>query len=100
MANAPTNFNYSISDFVLQINQNMTAVTPTVNCYNCEFLLKNHDQGATLPAGISLDPATGTLYGTPTELQERQTYTIIARVRRGDAEFEITITIRSIYNIG
>ena len=93
VSNVPTNFNYTVSNFVLMINQTITAITPTVNCYNCEFLLKDHDQGATLPAGISLDPATGTLSGTPTEIQERQTYTIVARVRRGDAEFEVAFTV-------
>lgn len=93
MANIPTNFNYSMSDFVLEVDRSMTAITPTVDCYNCEFALKDRFLGAVLPTGIFLDYVTGTLSGTPTELQERQTYTIIARSASGTAECEVTFTV-------
>lgn len=90
---APTNFSYALSDFVLEVGQRMTAITPTVVCYNCEFVLKDRLLGTVLPTGIFLDYVTGTLSGTPTEMQERQTYTIIARTPSGNAECEVAFTV-------
>ena len=58
---APTNFSYALSDFVLEVGQRMTAITPTVVCYNCEFVLKDRLLGTVLPTGIFLDYVTGTL---------------------------------------
>lgn len=91
----PTAFEYRPSEMVLELNKNMTVVTPFVNCYQCEFLLKDHDIGKTLPAGLFLDKSTGAISGTPSALQEKTDYEIIARNRRGDATCTISISVET-----
>lgn len=91
----PAAFEYRPSELVLELNKNMTTVTPFVNCYQCEFLLDGHDMGKTLPPGLFLDSATGAISGTPTELQEKTNYDIVARNRRGDARCTITISVET-----
>ena len=91
----PSAFEYRPSELVLELNKNMTVVTPFVNCYQCEFLVKDQDQGKTLPPGLFLDSTTGSISGTPTALQEKTDYEIVARNRRGDATCTISISVET-----
>jgi len=49
---------------------------------------------APLPHGLIMDPATGTLSGTPTELTAPLTYTVTAANALGRAEGTVTLTVR------
>ena len=94
----PKDLSYASTYFELLINQPMVSVTPSVKGYQCMFLIKNPAGEITppaLPAGISLSSANGTISGTPTELKEKFTYTIIARNEVGDAEAVISILVTS-----
>lgn len=94
----PKDLSYASTDFELLINQPMVSVTPSVKGYQCKFLIKTPAGEITppaLPAGISLSSTDGTISGTPTELKEKFTYTIIARNEVGDAEAVISILVTS-----
>lgn len=95
VSDVPTGFEYKPSELVLELNKNMTTVTPFINCYNCEFLIDGHDMGKTLPPGLYLDSTSGAITGTPTELQDKTDYVIIARVRKGDARSTISISVQT-----
>ena len=76
---APTDFSYASNDLELMQNKAMNEVVAYIKCAECEFLVKDADLGATLPEGINIDSVNGTLYGTPTKLQDRAGYTLVAR---------------------
>eukprot|EP01043_Picozoa_sp_COSAG02_P030014 COSAG02_NODE_1896_length_10463_cov_8.034253_3_plen_325_part_00 len=46
-----------------------------------------------LPSGLSLDPATGALSGTPTQVTRSTTYTIVAANAHGSSSFSINIVV-------
>lgn len=78
-------------------DQAMTPITPTIECYQCVFKVKETapNQPAVLPTGINFQPADGTISGTPTVEQEKTEYTIVARAEdaAADAEFKITMMV-------
>ena len=76
---APSDFSYASNDLELMQNKAMNEVVAYVKCAECEFLVKDADLGATLPEGINIDSGNGTLSGTPTKLQDRVGYTLVAR---------------------
>ena len=94
----PKDLSYASTDFELLINQPMVSVTPSVKGYECKYLIKTpagEVSPPAFPAGISLNATDGTISGTPTELKDKSTYTIIARNEVGDAEAVISILVTS-----
>ena len=75
----------------------MTPITPTIECYQCVFKIKDISikEPAVFPAGINFQTADGTISGTPTEEKEKTEYTIIARAEDVgfDAEFKLTMMV-------
>lgn len=91
----PTDFTYSQTDMMFEVNKQMTEILATCKCAECEYKLDGDDIGNTLPEGIHVYTENGTLYGTPTKVQERTAYTMVARNIVGDAKVEVFITIFS-----
>ena len=94
-SNVATNFEYPASVNELLINEPMATLEPTINCYKCSFLVRQENEEAELPAGLQMNSTTGSISGTPTELVDNATYTIIARVLKGDAKTTITFIVKS-----
>lgn len=72
------------------------------------FKLKpNISQGSTLnysispdlPAGLSLDPSTGFIYGQPTYLTTRKSYTITASNLLGSSKFKFDLEVRDYFRL-
>ena len=79
---------YPSSSLSLSTTYQMSAQTPTVNCGWCSF-----EVDPALPAGLSLDAATGVISGTPTEASTQATYTIHANASNGTDTATVTITV-------
>ena len=90
---APSDFSYASNDLELMQNKAMNEVVAYVKCAECEFLVKDADLGATLPEGINIDSGNGTLSGTPTKLQDRIGYTLIARNKASAVETVVYIKV-------
>ena len=93
----PENFKYPTSDIEMLKDKPMTPITPTIECYQCVFKIKDISikEPAVFPAGINFQSADGTISGTPTEEKEKTEYTIIARAEDAgfDAEFKLTMMV-------
>jgi hypothetical protein len=68
----------------LPIAENVPTVTGTVS---------NWSVTPTLPAGLKLDPVSGIISGTPTELQEAIQYKVVAANSAGSTNTSISITV-------
>ena len=90
---APSDFSYASNDLELMQNKAMNEVVAYVKCAECGFLVKDADLGATLPEGINIDSGNGTLSGTPTKLQDRIGYTLIARNKASAVETVVYIKV-------
>ena len=90
---APSDFSYASNDLELMQNKAMNEVVAYVKCAECEFLVKDADLGATLPEGINIDSGNGTLSGTPTKLQDRIGYTLIARNKASAVDTTVYIKV-------
>lgn len=66
----------------------ISADSPTVS-----GTVESYSANPALPAGLTLDPALGTIVGTPTAASPKATYTITASDSVGSTTAQITITV-------
>ena len=83
---------YTPNSFVETRNSPMTATTPTVG----GGAILTWSISPSLPTGLTLDPSTGELSGTPTVISDLTTYTITATNTGGSATDTVDIVVRDI----
>lgn len=86
---APSSLSYSTPVMYTEntaITNNVPAVTGTVTSYSIL---------PALPAGLSLDPVTGVISGTPTEVSAAANYVVTASNGAGSTTATINITVES-----
>lgn len=85
---APAALNYTTTSAVYTkdaaISNNAPTVTGTVTTYTIS---------PDLPTGLSIDPSTGIISGTPTDLQSVKNYTITATNTGGSTTVNLSITV-------
>ena len=86
---APSSINYNPSSFTLIKGTAMTPVIPTAN----GGVVTSWSVSPTLPSGISIDPTTGEISGTPSAVTSSATYTVTAQNTGGSATAILTIEV-------
>ena len=87
---APENLEYESSIYQLALGANIYIPPPTYdNTIDSFFMI----DGASLPAGLTLDPVTGAITGVPTEECSLTMYTIYGRNDDGIAFTTIAISV-------
>jgi len=84
---APSGLSYP-SPQSLPFNSVMTPVRPTVT-----GTVTSYSVTPALPSGVSLNPTTGEISGTPTQLTASAPYTITASNSSGSTSFALTLTV-------
>jgi len=64
------------------------TINPTYEGDNVEFTIS-----PSLPAGVSIDPASGIISGTPTEIKPRTTYKVVAKNETGSCDAELAFSV-------
>lgn len=85
--NAPANLRYA-SPLQAAVNMPLTPVTPSVT-----GTVSSYSVSPALPAGLTINTATGTISGTPTATAEQSTYTITASNVSGSVAFGLVLTV-------
>ena len=88
----PSSVSYSPSSFTLTINNAMTTVTPTASGGE----VTSWSITPTLPAGLSFDPSTGNISGTPTAVSPSTSYTVTATNQGGSDTATVTIQVNDV----
>ena len=88
---APSNLVFTGSNFVFTQYTPISPIRPTVSGADVRFRMA---PGSTLPSGLTLDPITGEISGTPLIPSARTTYTVSAYNSTGSTEFSIDMTVR------
>ena len=88
----PSNLDYTPSSFILSLNTPMNPVTPT----SSGGPVVSWSVNPALPTGLSIDSATGTISGTPTQITPSGTYTITATNSGGSDSITVTIEVNDI----
>ena len=88
----PSNLDYTPSSFILSLNTPMNPITPT----SSGGPVVTWSVNPTLPTGLSIDSATGTISGTPTQITPSGTYTITATNSGGSDSITVTIEVNDI----
>jgi hypothetical protein len=83
----PSNLRYP-SPVILKVNTAITPIVPTLEGEGVTFSIS----GA-LPAGLSLNIATGIITGTPTSLRAATNYTVTASNSSGSTSSNMSITV-------
>lgn len=86
-SSAPTGTGYVVGDVVSKLELVGLSYTPPSSARGGDVLTYRVTSG-TLPAGLSLDAATGTVSGTPTQA-ETQTFSIGATLTRGGGNYTL-----------
>lgn len=86
-SSAPTGTGYVVGDVVSKIELVGLSYTLPSSARSGDVLTYSVTSG-TLPAGLTLDPATGTVSGTPTQA-ETQTFSIGATLTRGGGSYTL-----------
>ncbi len=84
---APAGLSYT-SPNVFTINSSVVNLTPTVTGN-----VTNYSVDPALPAGLSIDAATGIISGTPTAVSALATYNVTAENSGGNVSFPVVITV-------
>lgn len=87
----PSNLSYSPSTIVGTVNQAITAVSPTVSGTVASWTVS-----PSLPAGITLDPLSGVISGTPTAASTQANYTVTASNSYGSTQATLQITVNAV----
>jgi hypothetical protein len=88
---APSNFVFTGNNYVFTQYTPISPIRPTVSGADVRFRMA---PGSTLPSGLTLDPITGEISGTPLIPSARTTYTVSAYNSTGSTEFSIDMTVR------
>ena len=89
---APSSLAYSPNSFTLTKGTAMSTVTPTVS----GGTITSWAVSPSLPTGLSLDPTTGAISGTPSEVVSSASYTITATNTGGSDTASVTIIVNDI----
>jgi hypothetical protein len=84
----PTNLTYSTPSANYAVNQAITANSPTVT-----GTVTSWSVSPALPAGLSLNGASGVITGTPTSITASKSYTVTAANAAGSTTVSITINV-------
>lgn len=87
---APSNFSFTSNNYVFTQYSPISPIQPSVNGTEVRFRM---GAGSVLPNGLSLDPISGEISGTPLVPSSRTSYTISAYNSTGSSEFSIDITV-------
>lgn len=87
---APSNFTFGSNNYVFTQYTPITPIQPSVSGSDVRFKMVT---GSTLPSGLTLDPISGKISGTPLVPSSRTTYTISAYNSTGSTEISIDITV-------
>lgn len=85
---APAGLLYDGSHPILVVDLNSTANSPSVS-----GIVDHYSVFPSLPAGLTLDPATGVITGTPTETAPKRFYTITASNAAGSTTFALDLGV-------
>src|SRR5690606_25750295 len=87
---APINLSYTTPNtFVVGLAVSPLAPTVTAN-------IASYTVSPALPAGLTLNPTTGIISGTPTTVTATATYTITASNAGGSTTFDVVITVNDV----
>lgn len=89
---APFNLNYASSGVVFTRNSAITAISPTY----FGGLVTAFSVAPALPAGLSLNPGTGVLSGTPTAPTAAAVYVVTATNTGGTTTSSLNLTVKDI----
>ena len=87
---APSELTYPQTIISATVGTAIAPDTPTVTGTVAQYSIS-----PVLPAGLQLDPQTGTVSGTPTAAAAQANYTITASNTTGNATAQLTITVNS-----
>jgi hypothetical protein len=86
----PANLTYSGSPYIFISN---SLITPIAAPTNTGGAVTNYSVSPALPAGLTLNAATGAITGTPTSTSASTTYTVTATNGFGNTQTTINITV-------
>ncbi|HEX9082320.1 MAG TPA: putative Ig domain-containing protein, partial [Holophagaceae bacterium] len=86
---APTNLAYASPSVIYTVGLAIPSNAPT----SSGGAVVSYGVSPALPAGLSLDPATGILTGTPTALTAKTTYTVTATNTGGSTTAALTLAV-------
>ena len=86
---APANLVYATNPAVYTRGRAITANTPT----SSGGAVTSYSVSPALPVGLSLDPITGVISGTPTDVTPEATYTVTATNSGGNATASLSISV-------
>jgi len=81
----------SLSNAVQSLNAN--SVISTVNVSNSGGAATNFSISPSLPSGLTFNSSTGSISGTPTQVQSQSTYTVTATNSAGSSSATFTLTV-------
>jgi hypothetical protein len=87
-ATAPSALTYPQTTITATVSQQITADIPTVTGTTPTFAV-----APTLPAGLSINPSTGAIFGTPTAPAALASYTVTASNSTGSTTAILSITV-------
>jgi len=87
---APPAFTYGRTSLILTPQMNV-QLTPT----NTGGIARGWSVSPALPAGLALDPSTGSITGTPTTVTSAATYVVTAQDSGGSASVPLTLSVDS-----
>jgi hypothetical protein len=85
---APANLGYGATDILGSVGSALAAATPACDNGPTAFSVN-----PALPGGLSLDPATGTISGTPVAVSARKLYTVTASNNWGSTTAGVWIEV-------
>ena len=91
---APSGLAYN-SPNVFTVGSAIAALSPTVS-----GIVTGYSVSPALPSGISIDPGTGIISGTPTAVLPTSSYTVTASNNYGSTSFVVVITVNDAAPIG
>ena len=84
--------NYSPNTFTLSVGTAMTSVSPTIYAGTVD----SYSVSPSLPSGLNLNTANGTISGTPTAVASSSTYTVTATNTAGTDTASLTIVVNDV----
>ena len=93
---APVNLTYSDNPAVYRVNSPIAPNTPS----NAGGAIETYSVTPALPAGLSLDPVTGVITGTPTAVTAVASYQVTGSNPSGSASASLSITVTTPINPG